>query len=123
MQGFAIILSCLCAGELINFLLSTPIPAPIYGLLALLVWLGLDRRNQQSIDSAGSLLLNHVALFIIPAGVAITSVFQVIAKDAFAMVIALILSTIASMVVCAKVAEFVQMLRRPAAVHSKQWLS
>jgi holin-like protein len=119
MQGFAIILLCQCAGELINFLLITPIPAPIYGLVALLIWLGIDHKNHKTIDAAGSLLLSHVALFIIPAGVAIISVFQVIADDAVVIGLTILMSTVASFIVCVKVTEFLLRIRASAKIENQ----
>ena len=71
LQSIAIILGAQTLGELINRLTGVPVPGPVIGMLLLLIafflWDGLIDR----IRPTAGVLLAHLSLLFVPAGVGI----------------------------------------------------
>ncbi len=70
LRGFALLLLLQMCGEGLARLLSLPIPGPVIGMLLLwpmLQWTPL----RDSLAAAAQLLLSHLSLFFVPAGVGV----------------------------------------------------
>ena len=88
-----ILLACQLAGELLVFLAGLPMPGPVLGLL-LLVLLCLARgRVPAALETTAPVLLSHLSLLFVPAGVGVMLHLARIAEEWPAILAALLLST------------------------------
>lgn len=71
LRQFGIIIGLFVIGELINKYLYIPIPGNIIGMLLLFVSLRLKIIKIEMIEEVSNFLLNHLAFFFIPPGVAL----------------------------------------------------
>ena len=100
-QGFLIILGCQLIGELIVVLLGLPLPGPVLGLVFLLIGLLLFGRIPDSVRQVSSGLLANLSLLFVPAGVGLVLHFDLLAKEWWIILLALIFSTLLAAVVTA----------------------
>jgi putative effector of murein hydrolase LrgA (UPF0299 family) len=86
------------AGELAARFLRVPLPGPVIGMLLLLGALVLWRPLAARIARGGELLLRHMALFFVPAGVGVVTQLQVLRQEWVPVCVALIGSTLLGMI-------------------------
>jgi putative effector of murein hydrolase LrgA (UPF0299 family) len=107
-QAFATLLLCQLLGEGIAHALAVPVPGPVIGLLLLALGLILGRRlglvgsgglGETPLGRASDGLLRHLSLLFVPAGVGIVQQGQVILGNGPAIIVALIGSTLLTLVV------------------------
>ena len=101
LQGISLLLIYQLAGELSVNLLDIPVPGPVIGMLMLFLTLVFRGRSTKPLDASSSALLSHLSLLFVPAGVGIMVHFNRIINEWQAISIALILSTIITMVATA----------------------
>ncbi len=111
--GFAGLLAFQLLGEVFVRLISIPVPGPVAGLLFMLVFLLLreQRRKKQSkhaksndsgsLLNASSLLLSHLSLLFVPAGVGIITHIDRIKDQWLSISIALIIASFITLFVTA----------------------
>lgn len=99
LNGISLLLIYQLAGEVSVLLLRIPVPGPVLGMVMLFLTLALRGRSTTSLDSASSALLNHLSLLFVPAGVGMIVHFDRISNEWLPISIALVLSTIITMVV------------------------
>jgi holin-like protein len=88
-----ILLTCQLAGELLVFLAGLPVPGPVLGFLLLfLLCLGLGR-VPAGLETTAPVLLSHLSLLFVPAGVGVMLHLARIAEEWPAILAALLLST------------------------------
>ncbi len=73
LKQFLIILVISLIGELLNKLLSLPVPASIYGMVILFIGLLSGVIKLSSVKEAGSFLIEIMPVMFIPAGVGLMS--------------------------------------------------
>ena len=72
MSGIFVLLACQLTGEVVVRLLGLEIPGPVVGMLVFLVVLRVRRPQESSaLVSGPSLLLRHLQLLFVPAGVGV----------------------------------------------------
>ena len=103
-RGFAILLVMQFFGEVISRGLGIPIPGNVLGMGLLLLALAVGIIRVEWVQEAADLLLSHLALFFVPAGVGVMVYFDLIAREWFPIVVATVLSTFVVMAVTGKVA-------------------
>lgn len=96
-RGLAILLLLQFVGEVISRGLQVPIPGNVLGMGLLLAALGLGWVQLAWVQEAADLLLAHLALFFVPAGVGVMVYFELIAKEWLAISVAMVVSTFAVM--------------------------
>ena len=101
LQGISLLLIYQLAGELSVNLLDIPVPGPVIGMLMLFLTLVFRGSSTKPLDASSSALLSHLSLLFVPAGVGIMVHFNRIINEWQAISIALILSTIITMVATA----------------------
>jgi holin-like protein len=107
LQGFFILLACQLIGESVSRGLHVPIPGPVLGIMLLLLLLaargwqtGADPARQDSpLGFAADGLLRNLGLLFVPAGVGIVQSLHLVAANGVAVIVALIGSTIITLVV------------------------
>ena len=107
-QAFAILLVSQLMGEGIAHALTLPVPGPVIGLLLLAVGLVLARRfglvttgtlSETPLGRAADGLLRHLSLLFVPAGVGIVQQGHTILGNGPAIVVALVGSTLLTLIV------------------------
>ncbi len=103
--GFALLLLCQLAGEVVSRGLGLPVPGPVLGLVLLfggLLVAGRVRPGVQAGEAVGRVadgLLQNLALLFVPAGVGVIKHLDVFASHGVAIAVALIGSTALTLVV------------------------
>lgn len=98
-RGFALLLAMQFLGEMVARGLSAPIPGNVIGMGLLLLALALGVARVEWVEEASELLLSHMALFFVPAGVGVMVYFDLIRREWLAIAVATVLSTFAVMAV------------------------
>ncbi|MFO1360374.1 CidA/LrgA family protein [Plasticicumulans sp.] len=90
------LLGCQLLGEALVQLTRAPVPGPVLGMLLLALWLGLVARGRipAALGQTADVLLAHLSLLFVPAGVGVMLHLQRIAAEWLAIVAALVLSTL-----------------------------
>ncbi len=96
-RGFAILLVMQFLGEMISRGAGIPIPGNVIGMGLLIVALWLKIVRVEWVQEAADLLLSHLALFFIPAGVGVMVYFDLIRREWLPISVALVVSTFAVM--------------------------
>lgn len=103
LMGLLILLVCQLLGEWLVLALVLPVPGPVMGMVLMLVALILMGRVPGMIRTPSEGLLRHLALLFVPAGVGLTVHAELIAKEWLVILVALILSTVVTIIVTALV--------------------
>lgn len=92
-HAIAILLSCQLAGELITRALGLPVPGPVLGLGLLLAALALWSPLAAQVAPTAGVLLAHLSLLFVPAGVGVVGHLGRLGAEAGPVALALGLST------------------------------
>ncbi len=101
--SIAVILGCQLLGEVIARGLSLPVPGPVVGMAAMVGVLWLRDRYRpaplMAVEPAGRFLLANLSLLFVPAGVGLVGNLEVLAGNWLALAVALVVSTLLTLVV------------------------
>ena len=100
-RGLAILLVFQLIGEVATKFIHGLIPGPVIGMIFLLVFLIVKKKIAPSISTAADGLLAHLAIFFIPAAVGVMLYVSELASAGAAWLLAILLSTAASMAITA----------------------
>ena len=95
------LLVCQVAGEAFVRLVGLPVPGPVVGMLLLFGWLVFRGEVPEPVARVSAGLLEHLSLLFVPAGVGVVLYLDLVAAEWPAIAAALVLSTLASMLVTA----------------------
>lgn len=98
-RGFAVLLTMQFLGELLSRWLALPIPGSVVGMGLLLLSLTAGFVRLEWLQEAAELLLSHMALFFIPAGVGVMVYFDLLRQEWLPITVATVLSTFIVMAV------------------------
>ena len=105
LRTLATLLVFQCLGEVASFALRLPVPGPVIGMLAFLVYLAVVPEAVVALRDAVHALLGHLSLLFVPAGVGVMLHARRLADEGFAIAVALVASTALSIVVTALVVD------------------
>jgi putative effector of murein hydrolase LrgA (UPF0299 family) len=91
--GLLWLLGCQFTGDAVTDLLRVPLPGPVAGMLILflaLQWHG--PRGNHGVFVAGDVLLRHLQLLFVPAGVGVVVYLREIADNAWPLLAAMVVS-------------------------------
>ena len=111
-RQFVIIMLFTFLGEVLKALLSFPVPASIYGLLALLIALETKLLPLASVRDVGEFFVEIMPLTFIPAGVGLLESWGVMKPMLGSLVLTVVVSTILVMAVSGLVTQGVIALRK-----------
>ncbi len=101
--SLAVILGCQLAGEVLARAFGLPVPGPVIGMAAMVGVLWLRDRFAPpvlaGVEPAGRFLLAHLSLLFVPAGVGVVGNLDVLAAEWLALAVALMVSTLLTLVV------------------------
>ncbi len=93
LSALATLLSLQLAGEVVARWLDLPVPGPVLGMSALLAMLATRPSWLLSLKPVANGLLQHLSLLFVPAGVGVMLHLQRLGEEAWAIGVALLLST------------------------------
>ncbi|MEO0770216.1 MAG: CidA/LrgA family protein [Cyanobacteria bacterium J06649_4] len=112
LNGLTLLLIYELAGEVGAALLQIPMPGPVLGMVMLFFTLLLRGKSSAALDAAGTSLLSHLSLLFVPAGVGIVVHFDRIVAEWVPISLALLLSTLITLVTTAFVMQLSSRLLR-----------
>ena len=95
----ALLLTAQLIGEVTVRTLGLPIPGPVLGMALVLALLFARPRTAAQVAPTARGLLSHLSLLFVPAGVGIVTHLDRLAGSGAGLMIALVLSTLAAMIV------------------------
>ena len=98
-----LIFGCQLAGELVTRALAIPVPGPVLGMVMLFLLLVYRGSIPEKLATVADGLLGHLSLLFVPAGVGVMLHFPLLGDDWMAITVALVVSTVATIVVTALV--------------------
>lgn len=111
LSALTLILSCQLAGELVTRFLGLPVPGPVAGMVLLFSLLAIKGSVPEDVGAVADILLRHLALLFVPAGVGVMAHMGLLGQDWLPISVALVGSTLATIAVTALV---MNRLARPA---------
>jgi holin-like protein len=90
-------------GEVISRFLVPRIPGPVIGLLLLLAWFRLRRGIPAHVAVVADALVGHLGLLFVPAAVGVVMFLPQLREHALAVVVALVVSVVATVAASALV--------------------
>ncbi len=97
LKQFGIILLFSLIGEGIHAIVPLPIPASIYGIVLLFAALMLGIVKLESVDKAGSFLIEIMPIMFIPAAVGLVESWDILRSRAVVYLLAMAVSTVVVM--------------------------
>ncbi len=97
--GILALLGCQLLGEAVVLALGLSVPGPVLGLVILLCALLLMRRVSAQLRQPAEGLLSHLSLLFVPAGVGLVVHFDLLAREWWLLLIALVSSSAITLVV------------------------
>lgn len=104
-RGFAVLLSCQLLGEIAVRGFDWPVPGNVVGMALLLAALMLGVVRLEWVTEAAELLLTHMALLFVPAGVGVMLYFDLLAREWLPILTATLLSTFVVLAVTGHLAQ------------------
>ncbi|SDV49475.1 CidA/LrgA family protein [Chitinasiproducens palmae] len=101
LRGFTVLLLLLCAGEAASHALHLPVPGAVVGMalaLGLLIW---RPRLAGVVEGAADLLIRHLSLLFVPAGVGVVAIASGLSGEWPAIIVTLLVSATLAMLVTA----------------------
>ena len=97
LPGIAVLLTFQLAGEVASRGLGLSVPGPVLGLALLLGAFALSQRLVELVAPTARVLLAHLSLLFVPAGVGVVGHLDRLGADGAAVLAAIAVSTIAAM--------------------------
>jgi len=98
-RALVILLLCQLAGTVIQEGAGLPIPGPVIGLVMLLAWLIRAGGPGPELKATSDALLKYLGLLFVPAGVGVVTELQELRQNAFALAVAIPVSTLLGLLV------------------------
>ena len=99
LRFLAIILPCQAVGEILAAQVALPVPGSVIGMALLLGWLAWWGGPPAEVEEIILGLLRHMSLLFVPAGVGVIVHLALLGQSALAVVVAVIVSTLLTIVV------------------------
>lgn len=120
----AVLLIFQCMGEALAFILQATlrwsIPGPVLGMLLLFFALLASPRLMERIEESSHHVLKHMSLFFVPAGVGIMVSASGIAQHWLALSVAIVVSTVLTLIVTAASMRWLMPPHVHASVHASE---
>lgn len=94
LDGFLILLLFQFLGEMVIHFTGLPLPAPVVGMVLLLLALMFDLPGSGRVAAAAGALIRHITLLIFPLGVGIALQWSRYQEHALALTVAVVLGTL-----------------------------
>jgi holin-like protein len=101
LNAITLLLVLQLAGEIISQSLALPVPGPVIGMLLLFIVLLARSRLAAQVRETAQNLLQHLSLLFVPAGVGVMLHVRRVTDEWAAILLALVISTVLTIVVTA----------------------
>ena len=105
LKELVIIFGITMLGEILNYLLPLPVPAGVYGLFLLLIFLCAGWVREEDVSAMGDFFLETMPLMFIPAGVGLLNSAEEAKSILIPLTVITVVSTVFVMAVTGKVAQ------------------
>ncbi len=112
LEYLTLILACQLIGEFTVSAANLPFPGPVAGMLLLFIFLLIKGGVPDELTNVAGSLLNNLSLLFVPAGVGVMAHFELLGSDAVPLSLALIISTVLTIIVTATVMTVVNKIQR-----------
>lgn len=106
--GFSILVLCQCLGQLLFYISPIKIPAPVLGMLILLILLLTGKVKLEHVESTSNTLIGLMLFLLVPAGVNLLSVYDMIRGQILALILTVVISTILLMITTAHTVQYLR---------------
>ena len=103
LAAFATLLVCQLAGEAVVRIAAVPLPGPVVGMVLLFVVMLVRAPLPAAITDTGDMLLKHLSLLFVPAGVGVVQHLDRLGSEGLRLVAVVVLSTVIALAVTALV--------------------
>ncbi|ORE94331.1 CidA/LrgA family protein [Acuticoccus yangtzensis] len=100
-NAIALLLGCQLIGEIIVRLVGLPVPGPVVGAALLCAGLLVRRRVSPTLDTTARTILSNLSLLFVPAAVGVVEHRELFLTHGFALVAALVVSTVMALAAAA----------------------
>jgi holin-like protein len=107
-RGFAILIVLQLLGTLLVDVAGLPVPGNVVGMVLMFAALRSGLVKVEWVREAAELLLSHLALLFVPAGVGVMVYFDLIAREWLPIVLATVISTFVVIAVTGWTASFLE---------------
>lgn len=94
LHALLIILACQLAGETVARATGLPLPGPVLGMTLLLALMVLSTKITDMIRPVAQAILSRLSLLFVPAGVGVVGHVSTLGNQTFALVAAILISTV-----------------------------
>lgn len=94
LKTLLVLFGVLQSAEIVRNIAAIPLPAPVIGLFALALTLGIKGEVDSQLSQTSSALIDHMGLLFVPAGVGIVSQFELLQQQWMPIIVAVLVSTI-----------------------------
>ena len=101
LHGLLMLLGCQLVGEAVTRGLGLGLPGPVLGMALLAAWLAWRPSLHGMVAPVAGGLLGNLSLLFVPAAVGVVQVLPLLAREGVAIAAAVLVSTVASLVVTA----------------------
>lgn len=101
LKGLLLLLACQLVGEAVTRELLLPVPGPVLGLAMLAVLLLARPSLHATVGPVANTLLSNLSLLFVPAAVGVVQVLPLLRTEGVAIGAAVVVSTVAALVVTA----------------------
>lgn len=111
LKEFFILVACLWCGAMTKSAIPFPIPESVYGMLFLFLFIMIRLLRAEDVEKTAHFLLGNLAFYFVPTGVQIMTQYSSLKGYTLRIAAVMILSTALTMVVTAKVVQWMQRRR------------
>jgi len=97
--AIALLLVCQLAGEVVHRVSGAPLPGPVIGMVLLVGWLALVRKERPTLDAVTGWLTAHLSIMFVPAAVGLIDEGPALSRYGVGLVVATAVSTLLTMAV------------------------
>lgn len=98
-----LLLICQALGEVLHRLTGLALPGSVIGMMLLIGWLALVRRERPTLSAISAWLTAHLSIMFVPAAVGLMQEGDALARYGVGLVVATTVSTIVTIIVTAAV--------------------
>lgn len=99
LDAIALLFVCQLLGDIVHRLTGLPLPGSVIGMILLLCWLALVRKERPTLVAVTTWLTGHLSILFVPAAVGLIDEGAVLSRYGLGLVLATVVSTILTMVV------------------------
>lgn len=98
-RAFSLFVLCQLIGEVVARLAHLPVPGPVIGLVLLVCYLAVRGHVPDGVEQTSRGLLTHLSLLFVPAGTGVILHVQRLKSEWLPILLALVVSTVLTLVV------------------------